>query len=212
MLHVDAMKSLMLAVLACVSLVSPIIARATDTPRIHPKKIELLHGVVTGTRTVLAYAAALGASTSPIGDLYCLGLNKNIKDSTIFRVETASRYFDLLKWCNGYGTPDSWGHWEQLHVSEMIVFRVIKEPVQLSISRCEDLGLLTKAQAQHAFDFLSVRGQKVYRSHCTYSVTEAYVKVPDERWIFRIVDSGPRYQAKDRRIGASYSASLPPPW
>lgn len=205
------MKSLTLSAITCIFLVSAGVARATNTPRIHPKKIELVHGVVTGRRTVPAYAAALGASVSPVGELHCLGLDKEIKDSVIFRVETASRYFDLLKWCNGYGTPGSWNHWEQLHMGETIVFRVVKEPVQLPISRCEDLGLLTKAQAQHAFDFLSMKGQKVYRAHCTYSVTEAYVKVPNERWIFRVVDSGPRPQAKVRRIGASYSASLPPP-
>lgn len=206
--------SLVSAVLACASLASPVVVRATDTPKIHPKKIELLYGVVTGTRTVPAYAAALGASTSPVGELYCSGLEK-ITDSTIFRVETASHYFDLLKWCNG-SRLSSWDHWEQLHVSETIVFRVVKEPVRLSIKRCQDLGLLSKAQvqllmeAQFQLDFLTLR--KIYNPHCTYSVKEAYVKIPDEEWTFRIVGSGPRSQAKNRQVGAGYTASLPPPW
>ncbi|GBE51704.1 hypothetical protein BMS3Bbin14_00158 [bacterium BMS3Bbin14] len=93
--------SLTIAVLICVFLTSSQVACANgDMPRIHPKKIELLHGTVTSKRIVPAYAAALGASTSEFGELYCSTLNKKIKDSTIFRVETASRYFDLLGWCN----------------------------------------------------------------------------------------------------------------
>lgn len=202
------MKSLKLTALACIFLVSPLVAHATDTPRIHPKKIDLLHGVVTGTRTVPAYAAALGASTSPVGDLSCIGGSK-IDHSAIFRVETASRYFDLLKWCNGYGTPDPWDRWEQLHVGETVVFRVINERAQLSISRCENLGLLSKSQAGNA---LLNPFDKGYRSHCIYSVPEAYLKVPNERWVLRVLDSGPLSQAKNRKIGASYSASLAPPW
>ena len=202
--------SLTLVLLAGASLMSHVVADATDSPRIHPKKIELLHGVVTGTRTVPAYAEALGASTSPVGDLSCLGGDK-IKDSVIFRVETVSRYFDMLKWCNGYGNPSRWDRWEQLQVGEAIVFRVVERPVHLSVPRCEDLGLLSEAQAQRALDLLG-GGYKIYRSHCTYSVTEAYVKAPDERWIFRIVDSGPRSEAKNRQVGASYSESLAPPW
>lgn len=205
--------SLTIAVLTCAFLTASGVVCANDnTPRIHPKRIELLHGTVTGKRIVPAYAAALGAWTNQFGELYCPGFNQKIKDSAIFRVQTASRYFDLLKWCNGYGPIRSWGHWEQLTVGEKVVFRVVKESAQLSIPRCENLGLLSKAQAQLAVDFLSVKGQKIYKSHCKYSITEAYVKVPDERWIFRIVDSGPRSQTKNRRIGASYSPSLPPPW
>ncbi len=55
-------------------------------------------------------------------------------------------------------------------MGETIVFHIVTEPVQLSIPRCEDLGLLTKVQTRLASEglfvykkgFLSVnvKGQK----------------------------------------------------
>lgn len=201
----------MLAVLALSILVSPGATYAGNAPRINPMKIRLLQGTVVGTRTVPAYPYAIGALVNPVGEQRCLGLETEIKETSIFRVETASQYFDLLKWCNGYGTPYSWRRWEHLNMNEPVVFRVVRAPVQLSIRRCEKLGLLTKAQAQQAFNFLSQSGQKVYESHCRYSVTEAYIKSPNKRWIFRVINSGLRSLAKNVQIGASYSASLAPP-
>ncbi len=154
--------SFILAVLASSVLVSPEAALASDTSRIHPKKIELLHGVVTAVRTVPAYAAALGASTGQMGVMSCheYAIMK-ITASTIFRVETASRYFDLSKLCTNdmafdYAIPSnirySWNHWQQLHAGETVTFRVVKRTAQLSIPRCENLGLLSKAQTRLAFN------------------------------------------------------------
>lgn len=236
LVHKHRPLSLALAVFACVSLVTPMVTRAADTPKIHPKKIELLHGVVTGTRTVPAYAAALAARAGTMGEIYCADSDSaKIKSSTIFRVRTASRYFDLSKLCtNDMAFDDyafqhsqyTWDHWQRLHVGEAVTLRVVKRTEQLSIPRCEDLGLLSKPQVQLASDLFSSAGRKVYRSHCIYGVTEAYVKVrrPSyyvghvqrgyhyDLWTFRVVDGGPLSQAKNKRIGAGYSASLPPPW
>lgn len=206
------MRHLALTMFACLLATLPMSANAAGVPKIHPKKIDLQYAVVTNTRTVPAYAAALGASTNPVGELSCLGGEK-IKSSSIFRVETTSRYFDLLKWCDGYGTPSPWGHWEHLRVGEKVVFRIVKEPVRLSISRCEQLGLFTKAQANAMYGQLGLFDpyNKTYMKHCTYSLSTAYIKTPNERWIYRIIDSGPLSQSKHRRVGVSYSASLPPP-
>ena len=76
-----------LAVLALAILVLPGASHAGDTPRIHPMKVELLHGVVVGTRTVPAYSYAIGASVNPVGEQRCLGLEKEIKETSTFALK-----------------------------------------------------------------------------------------------------------------------------
>lgn len=223
------------AVFACTILMLAGLANAQHTPEIHPPKIRLQHGGVTAVRSVPAYASALGASTDVMGEIRCISNNANptIKQTTIFRVETSSRYFDLSKLCtndaNGYDGPagsTAWSNWQRLRVGEPVAFRVVKTTTKLSVPRCQRLGILSKS-----FDPFSVeldsKAEKIYESHCTYDVREAYVRVKRpsyyannpspsgfhyDLWTFRVVDSGPRAAAKTTQIGPSYSVSLPPPW
>lgn len=127
---------------------------------------------------------------------------------------TIFRFVKGLRW--SFSTAEPWSKWQDLRMRETMTLRIVKNPVQLPIRDCERLGLISKSQAQRiARNFRSVKGQKLYKSHCSYSVTVADVKVPNGNsmrtyWVFRIVGSGPRSQAKNRPIGSGYSSSLPP--
>lgn len=135
-----------LGALVCASLAVPVAAHSASTPTIRPKKIELFHIIVTGKRMVLAYAAALGASTSPMGEVQCVDNDSGgvvIKRTAIFRVESTSRYFDLSKLCTndivGYDYPyrsTAWRHWQHLLIGEAAVLRILRRSERLSIPRC----------------------------------------------------------------------------
>lgn len=237
-----SMKPLAWTAISFVFLASPVGAQTTGAPRMHAKPISLLHGAVTSERVYPAYAAALGASTSPMGAVQCLynnGGGGTIRRTTIFRVETASRYFDLSKLCtndlSGYDGPghsSAWRAWQHLRIGEAVVMRIVKHLTRLSVPRCHRLGMLSKSVNPFGADtFLgnsakAKKDERIYESHCTYNVAEAYVRVrlPSysingptgtyhvDRWTFRIVDSGLRSHAKSTQVGDGYSASLPPPW
>lgn len=189
-----------LVALTCAFLILAGVAKAREVPKIHPPKIHLQRGIVTAVRSVTAYAAALGASTSRMGEIYCYeNSSRRIKRTSIFRVETASRYFDLSKVCNddssgydGYGFLYGWSIWEHLRIGETVVFRIVKRTTQLSIGRCEEVGILSKsfgalsksfgksldpAQRFQKLLLSTQKDTKIYKSRCIYPVIEAYVRV-----------------------------------
>lgn len=209
-----------------------------------PEQPHIIEGTVTGARDVPAYPNALGAGifSNMWGNIRCLAHNDmvTIKQSTVFRVETALYYFDLSKVCgmrgdfrwprNATSFPmdklDTWNRWEELKIGDHISLLQEMNRVQLSAPRCQKLGYLSKS-----FDVLSVemnqQAMKTYNSHCVYQVPIVHVRISytttaavtgnasgtiDQTWDFRIVGSGPISTAKTAAIGEQYSASLRPAW
>lgn len=202
----------------------------------------VMHGVVSAVRQVKAYANALGASENMWGDIQCIARNDTLtlKQSSIFRVKTASHYYDLSKVCGMEGDfrwprdarsfpadkLDTWKHWEQLKIGDHVALLRKMASVQLSAPRCQRLGYLSKS-----FNPLSMelrRGaMRVYDSHCIYKVPIMHVRIRysttaaatngargtiQQTWDFRVVGSGPLPTAKTAPIGEKYSASLRPAW
>ena len=222
------------AAFACVILTLGI-GTAKAQGRISVPNHHVMHGTVVAVREVRAYANALGASTNMWGDIQC-GLTDQltIKKSTIFRVETASHYYDLSKVCGMSGdfrrpspNVDDWQHWEQLRVGDHVDLLFEMTTVQLSIPRCKKLGRLSKS-----FEFLGLinPNYKIYRAHCIYKVPIMHVRIRysypstlaggstgpieqiDQTWDFRLVGTGPRAAAETTEIGSEYSSLLPPAW
>lgn len=155
-----------------------------------------MHGIVTGVRRVKASAVALGASKSIWGAVRCEAGNNTVKisETSVFRVETATRFYDLSKVCGmrgdfrwprvySFGADiakiDTWGRYEQLRLGEHVEFLLKPDTVLLPISRCERVGLLTPQQAHRALlDITSFPpGGRFYHSRCTYTVPLVRVRV-----------------------------------
>lgn len=210
-----------------------------------PVQPHVIDGTVTATKDVPAYANALGVGlfSGIAGNIRCLAHNDmvTIKQSTIFRVETDSYYYDLSKVCGMRGDfrwprdatnfsavqLDTWDRWEQLKIGEHVGLLREMNRVQLSAPRCKKLGYLSRS-----FDVLgmemSQRETRIYNSHCVYKVPIMHVMVRysttaaatggnapgtiGQTWDFRIVGSGSIPAAKTTPIGGKYSASLRPAW
>ncbi len=231
-----SVRCLALIALGCAVALLGAIGTAT-AGEIHPSNPRVLHGVVTAVRHVEAYAGALSASATMWGDIQCAPgeYTVAIKQSSIFRVETASRYYDLSKLCgmgsdfrwprvykqhSGYHLY-TWNHYEQLKVGERVMILAGTYTVRLAIFKCQALGLINRREARLAYNPMSITGQKIYKSHCVYKVPIMHVRISyyttangtapiDQTWDFRIVGSGPISAAKTTQIGSGYSASLPP--
>ena len=123
--------------------------------------IHILHGVVTAVRKVKANANVLGASATIWGDVSCD--NIPIKQSSIFRVETASHYYDLSKICKMSSMPlfnllslpvrhsrqypqkNTWNNWEQLRVGDRVEMLLGTTTITLFPSRCQQAGMISKS-------------------------------------------------------------------
>lgn len=204
-------------------------------------KKHIMRGVAVASRQVPAYVNALGAETNTWGDIYCMG-NDNIpiKQSTIFRVETDSHYYDLSKVCGMSGDfrwprealsfpvnkLDTWDRWEELHIGDHVALLRATNHVQLSAPRCQRLGYLSKSFNPFSIE-MSSRAMRTYTSHCVYKVPIMHVRIGysttaaatggalgtiQQTWDFRIVGGGPISAAKTTQIGVEYSDSLPPAW
>lgn len=202
----------------------------------------IMHAIVVAAREVRAYANALGASTDMWGDIQCEGRSDTLtlKQSSVFRVETDSRYYDLSKICGMDGNfrwprvytrstsvsdkVDTWKHWEQLRDGDPVELLFEMTAVQLSVPRCQRLGMLSKSFDPFSAEANS-RAEKIYKAHCVYKVPIMHVRIKysstevgygtdinDQTWDFRVVGSGSRSAARTAQIGAEYSGSLPPAW
>ncbi len=165
------------------------------------KHIHVLHGIVTAVRQVKANANVLGASTDMWGNIQCFGCSGassrtlTIKRSSIFRVETASHYYDLSKICGmrgGFRWPrvytlrpiiplvnvDTWDHWEQLRVGDRVAMLFETTIVRLPTQRCQQLGMISKSEVgKTILSFWDPKAMKIYKSHCVYKVSIMHVRV-----------------------------------
>lgn len=240
------------AALACTVLILAGPARGQNAPNIHPSAPRVQAGIVTAVRQVNAYPYALGADQDTWGKISCdAGADQVpiMQTTTIFRIETGSHFYDLSKVCgmdgdfrkprfynaNDYTNYDTWKRYEQLKIGDRVKMVFKKTSVQLTIRKCQKLGLLTRQQAKIAYRYplpFGPTGQKantVYWSHCVYAVPIMDVRIKwsttevagpgahgtdshTQTWDFRVVGSGPISAANSTQIGLGYSASLPPPW
>lgn len=200
--------------LACAFLAVTGSAMGRSAPRIHPPKgPHIYSGVVVATREVPAYRYALGGQRDEWGHVTCGGpLSERfpIKRTTLFRVETTTRYFDLSKLCGAFGdfrwprhfkalVPhepnfDTEHDWERLVIGDRL--KMILEPalVRLSEQSCQKLGLVKAARAPHgvghrAYLRWQERRRKAVEEHCTYRVPIMRVRL---RWSTTQLDASPR--------------------
>lgn len=187
------------AISAATFLFAGTFSQGTNTPRIHPPIAPRVQvGAVTGGRNAIPYRYALGAQGNAWGNMYCEGRSGQvpIKRTSIFRVETATHFYDLSKICGMDGDfrwprtyvggdnndYDTWDHWEQLRRGDKVQLILQKTPVRLSLQKCQKLGLISAKDASAAmsigtFGLGSTKPQSTYNSHCVYKVPIMHVHI-----------------------------------
>ncbi|MGH9375446.1 MAG: hypothetical protein ACRD1J_04700 [Terriglobia bacterium] len=225
----NSLHPLLQAAMVCTVLMLAGPAKAQNTPRIHPLSTPLVQpGIVTAVRQFNAYPYALGADKDTWGNIYCEGRSGQIpiKQTAIFRVETASHFYDLSKVCGmggdfrwprtyvggGNNDYDTWNHWEQLSVGDRVKLVFEMTTVRLSVPTCQRLGLITSSEAVK-IDFapLNGEGHKIYQSQCVYQVPIMHVRI---KWFTTEVagvgahSTDTNIQTWDFRVVGSGSKSL----
>ncbi len=192
----NSLPQLLQAVFACIVLMLAGPTKAQRIPEIHHPKTKLEHGVVSGVRWTAPNAAELGATTDMMNRISCF--EASIKQTSIFRVETASHYFDLSKLCGGAGgEADFWRNYENLQMGERLTFRITKETEPRTTDQASRCHFLTEKDFQRCEE-LRLRGPaKLWQARCTCQETYAYVEHGKMgTWQFLVVGSGPRSKAE----------------
>lgn len=189
------LRRLLQAIFVCTVLMLAGPARARRTPEIHPPKIRLEHGVVTGVRRVAPNAAELGALTNVMGRISCF--EASIKQTSIFRVETASHYFDLSKLCGGAGTSaDFWRDYEHLRIGEQLTFRITNETEPRTSDQASRCHFLTGKSFQRCEELRVHGSARLWQARCTCHESYAYVEHRKVGvWRFLVVGRGPKPNA-----------------
>lgn len=214
---------------------------------------KIMRGTVVAVRKVKAYVNALGADKDEWGNISCESNSGTItiKQTSLFRVETASCFYDLSKVCGGsvdnfrwpriykqgYTEPYDWKHYDELKIGDKVKLVPKMNPVQLTLRKCETLGLISvnfpkinffghnSASAVRRYKAYAKEFRRALNTRCRYKVptmdvgikwstTEAGSSSPDvhdDTWDFRVVGSGPKSLANNTPVGPGYSATLPPP-
>ncbi|MGH9436749.1 MAG: energy transducer TonB [Terriglobia bacterium] len=180
------------AAFACAVLVLAGTAKAQGVAGMHPQKIRLEHGAITGVRWATPNAAELGASTDVMGRISCS--EASIKRTSIFRVETASYYFDLSKLCGGAGNEaDFWRDYEHLQVGEQLTFRITNETEPRTTDQASRCHFLTEGDLRRCQEPQAAGQVKLWQARCTCRESYAYVEHGKAGvWQFLVVGRGPK--------------------